>query len=134
MKNSLTRNQSLVYKTLRSSEKPLTAYNILDILRDYGFRAPLQVYRALDKLTEYGFIHRLETINAFIACAHEKIKHNNNKIIVFTICETCNHVDELQDYELDKLLIAKVQEKNFYFSKATIEILGNCSKCFKNIN
>ena len=35
------------------AEAPLSAYTILDQLRDDGFRAPLQVYRALDKLLEH---------------------------------------------------------------------------------
>ena len=66
----LTRNQGLVFDVLTHSEGPLSAYSILDKLRDSGFRAPLQVYRALDKLLEFGLVHRLESLNAFVACAH----------------------------------------------------------------
>jgi len=66
----LTKNQSLVFDILTKAEAPLSAYTILDKLRDQGFRAPLQVYRALDKLLEYGVVHRLESINSFVACAH----------------------------------------------------------------
>ena len=39
----LTRNQSLVFGALSRAEGPLSAYTILDQLRDDGFRAPLQV-------------------------------------------------------------------------------------------
>lgn len=53
----LTRNQSLVYEVLSKAEGPLSAYTILDQLRDEGFRAPLQVYRALEKLLEIGRAH-----------------------------------------------------------------------------
>ncbi len=60
--NDLTRNQSLVLDTLSQSGGPLSAYTILDQLRDHGFRAPLQVYRALDKLVEFGMVHRLESL------------------------------------------------------------------------
>ena len=35
----LTRNQALVLETLSTSEGPLSAYGILDKLRDAGFRA-----------------------------------------------------------------------------------------------
>ena len=48
----LTKNQSLVFDALSQAGAPLSAYGILDLLRDKGFRAPLQVYRALDKLVE----------------------------------------------------------------------------------
>src|SRR5690606_36153974 len=50
----LTRNQSLVLGALTRAEGPLSAYTILDKLRDDGFRAPLQVYRALEKLLDAG--------------------------------------------------------------------------------
>lgn len=39
----LTRNQSLVFSVLQSSGQPLSAYSILDRLRDEGLHAPLQV-------------------------------------------------------------------------------------------
>jgi len=45
---ALTKNQTLVFDVLSHSDGPLSAYTILDKLRDHGFRAPLQVYRALD--------------------------------------------------------------------------------------
>ncbi len=67
--SDLTRNQSLVFNALDGASGPLSAYDILDKLRADGFRAPLQVYRALDKLVEYGMVHRLESLNAFVACA-----------------------------------------------------------------
>ena len=66
----LTRNQQLVYDALTGADTPLSAYSLLDQLRESGFRAPLQVYRALEKLIELGQVHRLESINSFVACQH----------------------------------------------------------------
>ena len=40
---NLTKNQSLVMNALSNAHQPLSAYMILDKLRDEGFRAPLQV-------------------------------------------------------------------------------------------
>ncbi|MEK9833582.1 MAG: transcriptional repressor, partial [Rhodospirillaceae bacterium] len=54
--HDLTRNQSLVFGVLEGAEAPLSAYTILDQLRDEGLRAPLQVYRALDKLVAFGLV------------------------------------------------------------------------------
>ena len=65
----LTKNQDLVLRTLNGADAPLSAYDILDRLRDDGLRAPLQVYRALEKLIEQGLAHRLESINAFVCLA-----------------------------------------------------------------
>jgi Fur family transcriptional regulator, zinc uptake regulator len=67
---NLTKNQALVLDVLSRAEQPMSAYTILDKLRDNGFRAPLQVYRALEKLLDFGLVHRLESLNSFVACSH----------------------------------------------------------------
>ena len=46
---SLTKNQEMVLGALNDAKAPMSAYAILDELRDEGFRAPPQVYRALEK-------------------------------------------------------------------------------------
>ena len=48
----LTKNQSLVFDKLSAAPGPLSAYDLLDQLRDQGLKAPLQIYRALEKLQE----------------------------------------------------------------------------------
>ena len=68
-RDMLTKNQLRVLEKLEASSGPLSAYTLLDQLREHGFRAPLQVYRALDTLVKSGFVHRLESLNAFVACA-----------------------------------------------------------------
>ena len=65
----MTPNETLVYNLLRQTDTPLSAYSILDALRDQGVRAPLQVYRALNKLIERGAVHRIESVNGFGAAA-----------------------------------------------------------------
>ena len=50
----LTGNSKLVMDLLEVKKGPLSAYMILDELRDAGLRAPLQVYRALEKLISLG--------------------------------------------------------------------------------
>ncbi|SMC67270.1 Fur family transcriptional regulator [Rhizobium sp. RU36D] len=126
----LTRNQSLVYEVLGRSESPLSAYTILDRLRDQGFRAPLQVYRALEKLLEAGLVHRLESLNAFVACAHtsESCCHNHGTV-AFAICNSCGHVTEFHDHEVDHRLEDWARGRRFKAEKTTIEIRGLCEAC-----
>ncbi|MCB1470463.1 MAG: transcriptional repressor, partial [Rhizobiaceae bacterium] len=88
----LTKNQALVFGVLSKAEGPLSAYSMLDQLREHGFRAPLQVYRALEKLVEFGLVHRLESINSFVACTHPH--DHSHGLIAFAICEACGAVDE----------------------------------------
>lgn len=128
---NLTRNQSLVYDALSRSQAPLSAYVILDKLRDAGFRAPLQVYRALEKLIEFGLVHRLESLNAFVACSHTKTDcctHHHGSV-AFAICNTCGQVTEFHDHEIDHRLGDWVKNKKFKAEKTTIEIRGLCEAC-----
>ena len=125
--HDLTRNQSLVLGALTKADGPLSAYTILDRLREDGFRAPLQVYRALDKLLAAGLVHRLETLNAFVACAHPHCHAHG--LIAFAICEDCGQVDEFSDDIVRERLGAWSTAKGFKAEKTTIEIRGHCANC-----
>ncbi|QRM56950.1 Fur family transcriptional regulator [Sinorhizobium sp. BG8] len=127
----LTKNQGLVLGVLSHAEAPLSAYTILDKLRDDGMRAPLQVYRALDKLVDLGLVHRLESINAFVACAHqhEGCCSHGHGLTAFTICETCGKVTEFHDPVIEERLKNFARDSNFLSGKTTIEIRGHCSGC-----
>jgi Fur family transcriptional regulator, zinc uptake regulator len=123
----LTRNQSLVLGALEKAEGPLSAYSILDELRGDGLRAPLQVYRALEKLLDMGLAHRLESINAFVACAHPHCHATG--LIAFAICEKCGQVSEFSDDVVRERLNAWTQSQGFKATRTTMEIRGECSKC-----
>ncbi|MEO9874126.1 MAG: Fur family transcriptional regulator [Anderseniella sp.] len=123
----LTKNQSLVMAALTKSNGPLSAYTILDQLRDHGFRAPLQVYRALDKLVEFGMVHRLESLNAFVACRHPGC--DDHETIAFMICESCGQVNEITDNALAKRLKFLAEQARFALKKTTIELRGICHNC-----
>ncbi|MCR4266113.1 Fur family transcriptional regulator [Nitratireductor sp. ZSWI3] len=127
MTPDLTRNQNLVMKALSSAEAPLSAYTILDRLRSDGLRAPLQVYRALDKLTEMGLVHRLESLNAFVACAHPHC--HEQELIAFAICENCGKVEEFSDDTVKERLEGWARTHRFKAAKTTIEIRGDCGGC-----
>jgi len=125
--SSLTKNQSLVFGALSRAEGPLSAYTILDQLRDDGFRAPLQVYRALDKLVETGMVHRLESLNAFVACSHPGC--DSHQTIAFAICETCGKVTEISDEALENRLRQLAREDGFTVKRAVVELRGLCAAC-----
>lgn len=125
----LTRNQSLVFEALSRADGPLSAYTILDKLRDQGFRAPLQVYRALDKLVELGVVHRLESLNAFVACAHPHDGDHKHGVTAFAICDGCGQVSEFHDHAIEERLETLVRDRHFKTAKTTIEIRGQCENC-----
>lgn len=123
----LTKNQSLVMGALNQSDGPLSAYTILDQLRDNGFRAPLQVYRALDKLVEFGLVHRLESLNAFVACRHPSCEGHGT--MIFMICEACGQVTEINDTALSRRLKKRAADAQFALKKSTVELRGLCTDC-----
>lgn len=123
----LTRNQSLVLDQLEKAEAPMSAYAILDQLRDEGLRAPLQIYRALDKLLDMGLAHRLESLNAFVACAHPHCHASG--LIAFAICEHCGQVSEFSDAVVRDRLAAWTEREGFVPRRTTMEIRGECRAC-----
>lgn len=123
----LTRNQSLVLGALSQGSGPASAYDLLDKLRDEGLRNPLQIYRALDALIGHGLVHRLESLSAFVACAHP---HGHaHGLIAFAICGTCGHVDEFSDPEIEKRLTIWSDAHAFHPTHTIIETRGTCGTC-----
>ncbi len=123
----LTKNQALVFDALERAEEPLSAYTILDRLREAGFRAPLQVYRALDKLQDLGMVHRLESLNAFVACRHPECE--THAAMGFAICEKCGKVTEFATDSVAGQLGDWARSQNFALKKTTIELRGLCQPC-----
>ena len=89
----LTPIRRQVLETLLSSHRPLGAYEVIEELaRSMPRPAPITVYRALDFLMENGLVHRIESRNAFLACAHD---HDATAMVAFLICDHCGSVGEI---------------------------------------
>lgn len=123
----LTKNQLEVLEKLEAASAPLSAYMLLDQLRERGFRAPLQVYRALDVLVKEGLVHRLESLNAFVACAEPH--DHSHWLTAFAICDTCGQVTEFSDHDIGHQLEDWVRSTGFAPRKAIIEFRGICARC-----
>ena len=127
--SSLTKNQALVLNSLKDVKGPLSAYSILDKLRDKGFKAPLQVYRALDKLTECGLVHRLESLNAFIACNDASCA--DSRATAFVICDSCEVVQEMSDVSIANFMEILARKASIKALRSNIELHGICNDCEK---
>jgi Fur family transcriptional regulator, zinc uptake regulator len=122
----LTPMRRQVLEALLSSHKPLGAYEIVEQLVDHGRPAPITVYRALDFLRENGLVHRIESRNAFVACAHN---HAGLDPVVFLICERCGAVGEAPGAAVAAALKASSRAAGFSPKSPLIEIVGICSHC-----
>lgn len=126
--SDLTRNQSLVLDALTQAKGPLSAYGLLDALRGDGLRSPPQIYRALEKLMMYGLIHRVESLNAFVACAHRH-EPDNTGPVAFAICDRCESVREFSSGGVADQLGEWSSANAFRLRRMTIELRGLCSAC-----
>jgi len=127
MTDRLTRNQSLVFDELSRADGPLSAYAILENLREAGLRAPPQVYRALEKLVDAGRVHRLDSLNAFVACRHPHACEAS-PCTVFTICDTCGQVEELTSPKLAATMAEVAKGADFKLRHSTVELHGTCGR------
>ena len=123
-----------IMDALATSERPLTAYALLDHLRPTGVAAPLTVYRALDKLVKSGKVHRIESLNAFVACKgsahHDHIHdHPHDHAVAFTICDACGVVDEFADPRLCDQISAGLSTRGFLPRSVALEAHGLCLSC-----
>ncbi len=122
-----TKNQRLVFDVLKTSARPLSAYAILDRLRDEGLKAPLQIYRALDVLLMRGKVHRIESVNAYVACSSTRCK--NGGATGFAICSRCGQSQEFSDREMQEKLQEWADGQGFVLNGSVVEINGICAGC-----
>ena len=125
--HTLTKNQQIIFDLIDKSPEPMKAYSILFNVQKKGIKAPLQVYRALDKLVEIGKIHKIESKNAFVACKNSDCEIS--KATAFSICESCEVVDEISDVKLSKYLSSFNHKKGMKFKRFNLEFFGLCKKC-----
>src|SRR5215813_11186468 len=82
-----------VLQALLTSHRPLGAYEVIDALASSMPRpAPITVYRALDFLMTNGLVHRIESRNAYLACAQD---HDDAAMVAFLICDRWGAVGEI---------------------------------------
>jgi Fur family zinc uptake transcriptional regulator len=119
-----------VLEALLSSHRPLGAYEVIDELAKTMPRpAPITVYRALDFLMENGLVHRIESRNAFLACAHD---HGAAAMVAFLICETCGSVGEVPANKVAQTLNDAARTTGFVPKLSVVEITGTCAHCQPN--
>ena len=122
----MSQNDRLVLDALKAADRPLGAYELLDLLKDAGMRAPPQVYRALNRLTASGHVHRVESMNAFLACAQSSHAHGD---CIFMLCQDCGHAEELPAKSAIDQLAALAAASGFQIESSTLEVKGHCAQC-----
>jgi Fur family zinc uptake transcriptional regulator len=116
-----------VLQALLVSHRPLGAYEIIDQLaRAMPRPAPITVYLALDFLMENGLVHRIESRNAFLACAHN---HDEMAMVAFLICDRCDSVGEIPATPVADSINDAARGTGFAPKLSVVEITGTCAHC-----
>jgi Fur family zinc uptake transcriptional regulator len=121
----LSRVQERILALLAQATKPMSAYDLLALLREEGVNAPPTVYRALDRLMRDGLAHRIESLNAFVACCEPDHAH----LAGFMLCDTCGQAAEFHDHGLEHELAAMAERRGFALTRMMVELRGQCPAC-----
>jgi Fur family zinc uptake transcriptional regulator len=121
----LSRNQSEILACLRKTGEPMSAYAILDRVREAGISYPPTVYRALNGLMQKGMVHRLQSRSAFIACGHGVCDGK----FAFAICRRCDKVVEISLSDEDQAALLGLAPDEIRPEQVTVEIAGLCARC-----
>lgn len=117
---------------LRDSDAALGAYAVLERLREPDRRlAATTVYRALAALVEEGRVHRIESANAYVACAHpdEEGHEGTDGAPVLSICNDCGSVEEHAAPDVLASVRERVGRNGFVPAQSVIEVRGHCAAC-----
>ena len=115
-----------VLEILLQKNKAIGAYEILDLLREAGFKnQPPVAYRALEFLVQNGFAHKIEQLNSFIGCMHPGNDHSP----AFMICRNCDSVSEEEALTRNFSVSQIASKAGFTVEKAVIEARGLCHSC-----
>ena len=106
--------------------KELSSDDIDELAKSMPRPAPITVYRALDFLMENGLVHRIESRNAFLACAHD---HDAAAMVAFLICDRCGSVGEIPATPVARSLNDAARATGFVPKLSVVEITGTCTHC-----
>ena len=116
-----------VLELLWASGRPTGAYELIEAIKPRDSRpvGPPTVYRALEFLIAQGLVSRIESLNAYVPCAHPERDHD----CLFFICGGCRASVELEDPRIGGLLAEDAAALGFVATRRTVEVQGMCARC-----
>ena len=120
----LTPIRRRVLEALNAAERPLGAYDLVEVLALQGRRlSPITVYRALDFLIEQGLAYRIASRNAYVA------NSSSRETTAFLICEECGDANEVASPEVADTVLKVLKAKGYQPRVRILEITGRCAAC-----
>ncbi len=129
--SKMTEKRKRVFVCLLKSQKPLSAYEIAEAIRDeYAEALPaMSVYRMLDFLANENLVHKLQSANKFIACSHIACEHAH-EVPQFLICDGCGQVKEVGiKRDIMDALSLSVANAGYRLQSSQLELRCLCQGC-----
>ncbi len=120
-----TKSREQILKILESSDSPLTADQIYNLLCDKDINLST-VYRTLTSFTDESIIHK--EIDNDGKALYMIIKQEHKHVLV---CIKCGKHIYLKDCPYKEANMKILKENNFLVENHNIEIYGLCEKCQK---
>lgn len=117
---TLTKNESLVYTALQKADRPIKAYELLDLLYDKGLKAPMTIYRALEGLQEKALAQKVFSQNAFVSIDH----HMRARPRAVVTCRQCGSARLVPLAKRD--ITALLGAADMPMTDLVIEAVGEC--------
>jgi Fur family zinc uptake transcriptional regulator len=118
-------------EVLLESHRAVGAYDLLKRLDADGLGSqPPVAYRALDFLVSNGFAHKVESLNAFVACADPVAHADPDQSAAFLICRDCGTVGESIAASHAKSVADAASSTGFAVETAVVEVEGTCQNCY----
>ena len=88
---TLTPNRLLILNILLENEKPISAYDISDIIKGRGKNLNISsVYRVIEFWVKLNVIHKISYLNKYMLCDNTDEKHTH----ITNVCTSCMSVIE----------------------------------------
>jgi Fur family ferric uptake transcriptional regulator len=130
----ITKPRQLVIDLLDKNTKPLSPYEIKEVLEKEGSRIDtVSVYRILECLEENKLIHRVLTTGKVSKCAlepEEQCKmHQSEHCHHLLICQQCEAIEEVHCPGTSALVKEVEKQSNFRIQSHNMEFFGLCANC-----
>ena len=123
-----TKPRKLVLEVLEETEKPLSPYDIQDILRARGKHLNhVTIYRILDLLCRLGLAHKMLSSGGFVKCSLDAGEGCHR----FMVCQDCGAIQEFADAGLCRGENEFARNLGFHTQYHISEFSGLCSRCYR---
>jgi Fe2+ or Zn2+ uptake regulation protein len=123
-----TRPRKLVLEVLEEIERPLSPYDIQEILHARGeYLNHVTIYRILDLLCRLNLAHKVLSSGGFVKCSLDAMEGCHR----FMVCHHCGVIREFADKELCQEENEFALSLGFHPEHHLSEFSGLCSRCYK---